>query len=322
MNTTTPNPIAHILREHKVMILDGAMATELERHGLNLNDSLWSAKVLYEKPQAIYDVHYSYLKAGADCIGTCSYQASLEGFLQKGFTQEEAYNLIKKSAQLALQAREDFIKNEPSFKNPLANRPQPLVAACIGPYGAYLADGSEYRGDYQVTPQALREFHLPRIQTMLDAGVDLLAFETLPCLSEVEVLLDLLQQFPQAYAWFSLSIKDPQHLCDGTPLADCAKLLNTSEQVAAIGVNCTALHNISPVIQTLKAVTSKPILAYPNSGETYDATTKTWHGNCDCNHNLATLAVQWVEQGIQLIGGCCRTTPQDIAALSHNLRQS
>lgn len=312
---TITDPIKKILSHYEIMILDGAMATELEQHGLDLNDSLWSAKVLYEQPQAIYDVHYSYLKAGADCITTCSYQATLDGFIKKGFSHIKAVELIQKSADLARQAKQNFIKNEP-----LMNRPEPLVAASIGPYGAFLADGSEYRGNYNVSADVLRQFHLPRIEIMLDAGVDLLAFETIPSMLEIEVLLELLSLHPQAFAWFSLSIADPEHLCDGEQITNCVKLLSLSNQVAAVGVNCTSLENISPVIKIIKNTTDKPILVYPNSGETYNPVTKTWHG-CGCNLDIGAMAKQWAQEGANLIGGCCRTTPKDIAKIAHTFRE-
>lgn len=309
------NPITQILDKYPVMVLDGAMATELERHGHNLNDKLWSAKVLLENPQTIYDVHYDYFKAGADCATTCSYQASIEGFAQRGIYETEARKLIRKTVELAQQARADFIKQEG-----LVNRPQPLVAASIGPYGAFMADGSEYRGNYGVSAQVLHNFHQTRIEVVLDAGADLLAFETMPSKPELEVLLELLAQYPQAHAWFSLSVKDPEYLCDGTALSECARFLSQSEQVAAIGVNCTALENVSPVIRTLKTATDKPILVYPNSGEVYDAVTKTWHGGCSCHEGFSTLAKQWVQDGARLIGGCCRTTPTDIAQVVSAVR--
>lgn len=313
--TSSLDPIAHILARYPAMVIDGAMATELEARGHNLNDALWSAKLLLENPQVIYDVHHAYFKAGADCATTCSYQASVAGFAQKGISREKAKSLIQKSVSLAQKARDNFWKEA----NP-KNRPFPVIAGSIGSYGAFLADGSEYRGDYQVGHEVLTEFHRPRMEWLLEAGVDLLAIETLPSFAELRVLLDLLAQYPKAVTWFSFSIRDAQHLCDGTPLSRCVELLNNSTQVAAIGVNCTALENVIPVIAHIKTFTQKPIIVYPNSGETYDAQSKTWHGHA-CGHaDFGTLARQWLNAGAKLIGGCCRTTPEDIRQIAKALR--
>ena len=320
------DPIARILAEYPAVVLDGAMATELERRGYNLNDTLWSAKLLQEDPQAIYDVHYDYFKAGADCAITCSYQASVEGFSAKGIDAKTAKALIQLSVQLALEARVDFWRelqldtNHVHINANHLKRPMPFVAASVGPYGAFLADGSEYKGCYGVSNARLREFHAQRIEWLLEAGADLLAFETMSSMPEVHVLAQLLQTHPNAYAWFSFSTKDGTHLCDGTPLEDAVHLLNDLPQVSAVGVNCTATENVLPAIATLKAATDKPILVYPNSGETYDAATKTWHSPACGALDFAELARQWYEAGARLIGGCCRTKPSDIAQVARVLR--
>lgn len=313
------NPIECILSKYPAVILDGAMATELEQRGYDLNDALWSAKLLMENPQAIYDVHYDYFKAGADCALTCSYQASVQGFATKGLDETAAKALIQQSVHLAQKARDDFWKAAQQ-ENTSNARPMPFIAASVGPYGAVLADGSEYRGNYGVSDDCLRKFHAQRLQWLCEAGADLLAFETIPSMPELQVLAQLLQTLPQTYAWFSFSIKDAKHLCDGMPLRDVARFLNDFSQVAAIGVNCTSTEHVMPAIAEIKAATNKPILVYPNSGETYDATTKTWHSpRCD-TLDFADLAKQWYDAGARLIGGCCRTTPRDIAQIAKTLR--
>lgn len=323
------NPIQYILQHFPLMVLDGAMATELERQGADLNDSLWSAKLLIENPEFIADVHRQYFEVGADCAITASYQATIEGFVAKGFTEQEAIHLIQKSVQIAIEARDQFwatyvqkyrteqpIEGSEDTLQPTDqyDRPKPLVAASVGPYGAFLADGSEYRGDYDLNEQQLIDFHRPRIQLLIEAGADILACETIPCLVEARAIFKVLEEFPGSYAWISFSAKDGQHISNGEHIADCAKWLHAHEQVAAVGINCTALEYIPSLIEQIATHTDKPIVVYPNSGEQYDPTTKTWHGH-SCEQNYGQQAQQWYSKGARLIGGCCRTTPNDIAQI-------
>lgn len=305
------NPVEQILQEFPMLILDGAMATELENYGCNLNDSLWSAKVLMESPQLIKQVHIDYFKAGADCAITASYQATVEGYKQKGLSESEATELIKESVRIATNARDEFWQ---SVDNQ-TNRPKPLVAASVGPYGAYLADGSEYRGNYSLSEDELVNFHRNRIQALVEAGADILACETIPCLVEAKAIVTVLKEFPGVYAWISFSAKDELHISDGERVADCVKWLDAQHQVAAIGINCTSPIYISSLIKEIQAQTTKPIVVYPNSGEVYDPTSKTW-GATSAEGSFGANAQHWYEAGAKLIGGCCKSKPSDIEAIA------
>lgn len=303
------NPVARLLAEHPTLLLDGALATELEARGCDLTDPLWSAKVLIENPELIYQVHLDYFNAGAQCAITASYQATPQGFLRRGLDQEQSLALIAKSVQLAQRARRDYLAVHPQAA-PL------LIAGSVGPYGAYLADGSEYRGDYRLAQDDMIAFHRPRIAALAAAGVDLLACETLPSFAELQALLTLLQEFPTLGAWFAFTLRDSQHLSDGTPLTEVLSALRGNPQVLAIGINCISLDKVAPALRQLGALADKPLLVYPNSGEHYDAVSKTWH-TCGGEHgSLADQATEWRTLGAQLIGGCCRTTPQDIRAIA------
>ncbi|MEW6285084.1 MAG: homocysteine S-methyltransferase [Chloroflexota bacterium] len=305
------NPIASILNHYPVLVIDGALATELERRGYNLKDELWSAKVLLEEPAAIKQLHYDYFKAGADCAITASYQATLEGFMKRGLNAEQAYALLQKSVKLAVEARDEFWADE---KN-RAGRAKPFVAASIGPYGAYLADGSEYRGDYGLTEEQLIEFHRPRMKALIEAGAELLACETIPSPLEARALVKLLGEFPGVSAWISFSCKDEAHVCEGERLEVCIRQVEVSPQVAAVGVNCTSPRFIPALIREAKKATAKPILVYPNSGETYDASKNDWDGH-PVYASFGEEAKVWYETGARLIGGCCRTSPEDIQVIA------
>ena len=305
------NPIEVLLKNKKIIVIDGALATELERRGCDLNDALWSAKVLLEQPELIRQVHLDYFNAGADCAITASYQATVQGFAKRGLSEVESIALMKKSVQLADEARTMFMAANPE-------RSRPFIAASVGPYGAFLADGSEYRGDYSLSRDELVEFHRPRVKALLEAGADVLACETIPCLLEAKALLRLLQEYPAAQAWFTFSAKDESHSCHGELISDCAKLLNDSEQVVAIGVNCTAPKYITRLIEAIKSATDKPIVVYPNSGEVYNPETNTWHGETHAD-DFGEQARAWYAAGAHLIGGCCRTTPEHISAIASSL---
>jgi len=308
------NPFARF--QDVPVVLDGAMASELERRGCDLNDELWSARVLIEQPELIRQVHFDYFAAGADVATTASYQASFSGFAKRGLDEAAAAELMQRSVQLAQQARDEFWADAANH----AGRQKPLVAASVGPYGAMLADGSEYRGDYGRSETELMDFHRPRIAALLAAAPDLLACETIPCAVEARAIARVLQQdFPQAAAWISFSCRDDANLSDGTPLLAAVAELEAYPQIVAVGVNCTAPRHIVPLLQTLAAQTGKRLLTYPNSGEAYDAVTKTWHGSSD-PMAFAEAARQWRLAGASCIGGCCRTSPDDIRALAGWLR--
>ncbi|KTS35221.1 homocysteine S-methyltransferase [Pantoea sp. Ap-870] len=302
------NPIAAALTHTDTLILDGALATELEARGCNLADTLWSAKVLMENPELIYQVHYDYFAAGANVAITASYQATPLGFAARGLDSGQASALIRQSVTLAQRARDDY-RAASGSEAPL------LVAGSVGPYGAYLANGAEYRGDYALPAAEMKDFHRPRVAALLEAGVDLLACETLPSFGEIQALISLLAEFPHSSAWFSFTLRDAQHLSDGTPLSKVAEVINAAPQVVAVGLNCVALESVTPALQTLQALTDKPLLVYPNSGEQYDAVSKSWH-SAPSGCTLHDKFPEWQQAGARLIGGCCRTTPQDIAAIA------
>ncbi len=311
------NPIASILDLYPVLVIDGALATELERRGCSLKDDLWSAKILLEQPEIIKQVHLDYFKAGADCAITASYQATIEGFAKRGLTEREAVALIQKSVKLAIEARDEFWADESNR----AGRSKPFVAASVGPYGAFLADGSEYRGNYGLTEKELMDFHRPRMKALVEAGADMLACETIPCLVEAQAIAKLLKEFPTIPAWISFTARDEEHISEGQVFADCVKELENNAQIAAIGINCTSPRYIPALIHGARKVTEKPILVYPNSGETYDARQSHWNGD-PVLHSFGEEARKWYDAGARLIGGCCRTTPEDIRVIASWARTS
>ena len=290
------------------LLLDGGLSNELERQGCNLNQKLWSAKLLESNPEAIILAHLSYLESGAQCIITSSYQATLPGFMAIGYDKPSASGLILKSVQLAEEARSRFL-----LQNPHASKP--LIAASIGPYGAYLADGSEYRGDYVISDQELTDFHEPRINLLDHSTADILACETIPGFQEAKVLSEILENVKKP-AWISFSCKDGKHISDGTPIEQCAAYFAHHPTVFAIGVNCTSPEFISALIRSIKTKSgNKKIVVYPNSGAVYHAESKTWSGLSDLS-SCEVMAKEWMDLGADIIGGCCGIGPEQIKAMS------
>jgi homocysteine S-methyltransferase len=303
-------PLEALLAARPVVILDGALATEMERRGADLFDPLWSAKYLIEQPGLIRAVHADYFKAGADVATTATYQATFEAFQRRGMDREAAAQLMRDAVRLATEAREEFW-SVPANRE---GRQRPLVAASIGPYGAMLADGSEYRGHYARSDGQLRDFHRLRFEVLAESGADLLAFETIPCLREALVLARLLEEFPSMSAWISFSCQDGSRNSEGEDIGACAAALQPCSQIAAVGMNCTRPEFVESLLRRLREHTGKPLLVYPNSGETYDATAKVWRGNPHLR-TFADQARSWYDAGARIMGGCCRTTPRDIKAI-------
>lgn len=295
--------IASRLDEGGTIVLDGGLSTELERLGADLRDALWSAKVLLEDPDLIRAAHLAYFEAGAEVAITSSYQASFEGFAARGLDEATTADILRGSVGLAREARD---RHGSGF-----------VAASVGPYGAVLGNGSEYTGDYPAGGRELAGFHRRRLEVLDRAGADLLAIETIPSIVEVSALVRLLDGC-RTPAWVSFTCRDGSTLRDGTPFAEAAALAASSDHVIAVGVNCTAPRHVGPLLEAARAVTTKPLVAYPNRGAAWDATRKTWAGPVS-TEDLATLAPAWRAAGARLIGGCCGTGPDDVVAIAHVL---
>lgn len=319
MNAGRADPVGAWLAAEPRLVLDGGLATELERRGADLRDPLWSARLLIEQPALIRAVHLDYFRAGADVATSASYQASFEGFARRGLGADEAAGLMRLSVQLACEARDAFWRETEAGAGAGGHAPvrrRPLVAASVGPYGAMRADGSEYRGNYPLDEAGLMDFHRSRLRLLAAAGADLLACETIPCLAEARALARLLDELPGTAAWISFSCRDDRHDSQGEVFSECVAALEGFAGVVAIGLNCTAPQHVEPLLAQARLCTHKPLLVYPNAGEVWNATDKVWQAPAGHRHRaFDEMAMAWAASGARLIGGCCRTTPADIAAV-------
>jgi homocysteine S-methyltransferase len=303
--------LSEILASQGFAVLDGGLATELERQGADLRDPLWSAKQLLEAPDQIRLVHEAYFAAGADVAISASYQASLAGFAARGLTRGEALRLIALSVELAQEARQRFWTGAGPAVEP---RVWPLVAGSVGPYGAARSDGSEYRGSYGVTRQELVDFHGPRLEALVAAGPDLFAIETIPSPDEAVVVLELLQAWPDVRAWVSFTCRGERRVSEGQPVTEAIPAVAAHPQVAAVGFNCIAPGLAERLLTIAVSLTDKPLVVYPNSGERWDAEGRRWHAGHG-SFDFGEAAPHWLARGARLIGGCCRTTPETIRSI-------
>ena len=296
--------------EHHPMILDGGLATELERRGADLSDHLWSARILIDHPDLIRDVHRDYFRAGANVAITATYQASGEGFAADGIGRAQAAELMRRAVGLARSAREQ------------ADREGLQIAASLGPYGAMRADGSEYTGDYgDASDDDLIRFHRSRIEVLAAEGPDLFAAETIPSMRETDALAGVLVEVPEIPSWVSFSCRDGARIADGTPIEDAARVAASIPSVTAVGINCTPARFVVPLLERLRTAVSIPLVVYPNAGGRWDAAGRTWVDAAEIDPEyLADAAEAWVGEGARWVGGCCGFGVDAITALARALK--
>jgi homocysteine S-methyltransferase len=303
-------PFLTALQHEGALLLDGGLATQLEAQGADLSDRLWSARLLAEDPEAVVAAHLAFFRAGARVATTASYQATFEGFARRGLRHEEAVGLLGRSVDLADQARQRA--SEEGIGGPL------FVAASVGPYGAMLADGSEYRGRYGRTVGQLRDFHRERLEVLAAAGPDVLAVETIPELEEAVAVAGLVGEIDGAIAWISFSCADGARINGGAPIEEAVLAVADLPGVVAVGFNCTAPEHADELVARIGAVTDLPVVAYPNSGEGWDAVNRRWTGAV-AGRIDADAAARWHAGGARLVGGCCRVTPDQVRLLGDGL---
>ncbi|MFI6703591.1 homocysteine S-methyltransferase [Streptomyces sp. NPDC050509] len=280
------------------VVLDGGLSNQLKAQGCDLSDELWSARLLVDSPEQIEAAHAAYVRAGAQVLITSSYQATYEGFAQRGVGRDEASALLARSVELARDAAEV----EPR---------EVWVAASVGPYGAMLADGSEYRGRYGLSVAELERFHRPRIETLAAAGPDVLALETVPDADEAQALLRAAEGCGVP-VWLSYSIAGERTRA-GQPLAEAFALAAGNASVIAVGVNCCEPGDTDRAVEIAAEVTGKPVVVYPNSGEEWDAVARGWRGDPAFDPSRVR---SWQAAGARLVGGCCRVGPAEITELA------
>jgi homocysteine S-methyltransferase len=291
------------------IVLDGGLATQLEAMGADLSDALWSARLLADAPDLVEAAHLAFFRAGARVATTASYQATFEGFAARGIGHGDAARLLRRSVELAARARTDAL--DEGITGPL------FVAASIGPYGASLADGAEYRGGYGRSAGWLADFHRERLAVLAATDADVLGIETIPEVEEAAALASLVAERDGAAAWMSFTCADGSRIRSGAPIEEAVAAVAGSAGIAAVGINCTAPVHVAELIARIRAVTDLPIVVYPNSGEAWDAAGRRWTGHGEPDDRVdGAAAARWVAAGARLVGGCCRVGPEQIASIA------
>ena len=285
-------------------VLDGGLSFPLEEKKILMNTNLWTAELLISNPELIREVHINYIDSGAQIITTSSYQASFKSLKKRGYTEIQSKNIILKSVEIL----EEIKKN---YDNKI------IIAASIGPYGSYLADGSEYVGNYNISKEYFFNFYKKKIDLLDSSNVDVLAFETIPSYKEAKVIANILKGTKKK-SWISFSCKNEKEISDGTKLEKCCEYLNNHSKIFGVGVNCTSPKYISKLISILKRkLKNKKIIIYPNSGEIYDGKNKNWIGNN--NRTFESYIDEWLNLGVDILGGCCRVGPKEIKKIKDKI---
>jgi S-methylmethionine-dependent homocysteine/selenocysteine methylase len=302
--------LAHALSAGPI-VLDGGLSNQLEAQGADLRDELWSARLLADDPAQITAAHASYYASGAQVVITSSYQASFQGFATRGIDHAQAAQLLRRSVELAREAESAAAEHD-------GDQPRELwVAASVGPYGAVLADGSEYRGRYGLSVGDLEAFHAPRLEVLTGAQPDLLALETIPDADEAEALMNLVRG-SGVPCWLSFSVTGRKTRA-GQPLKEAFSLAADVDEVIAVGVNCCAPQDVLGAVEVASSVTGKPVVVYPNSGESWDAQARAWREESTFDRGLVR---SWIDAGARLIGGCCRVGPDAIRQVADVVRET
>jgi homocysteine S-methyltransferase len=287
---------------HRIVVLDGGLSTQLEIRGAEFSGQLWTGRALLEHPEMVREAHHDFVDAGAEIISTASYQVSRAGFLEVGLTAEDADRALVRSVELAREATKGT---------------HVRVAASVGPYGAILHDGSEYRGNYGLSQQALEDFHRERIEILASSHPDFFAVETIPEITEAKAVAAVLADYPDIPAWVSFSCADDRHISSGETIEDAVAAIADLPSLIAVGVNCLPPEFIAPLATRIAAVSDIPIIGYPNRGGVWDAATETWSGHTP--KTLAQWLGTWRDAGVTYVGGCCGHGATAIAQLKETL---
>lgn len=292
------NKVNNWINQQDHILIDSSMSTGLEERGLKLNSNLWTAAALESHEDLIVDVHKKYFDAGSSMTTTNTYQASVPGLVKAGYSEDQAIALIKKAVELADRGRNESTNPNPKW-----------LLGGVGPYGAFLANGSEYTGDYSLTDEEYIAFHEGRIKATVEAGIDVLILETFPNINELKAITEYTKQFDIPVI-VAASLRDESHLADGSSLIEVAAFLESQEHVIAYGLNCTKPQLVTPALKVLKQSNPahKPFIAFPNSGATYNPEIKEWNHDDLSFEEFDELIAQWFNLDLKFVGGCCCMT--------------
>ena len=282
------------LSKEPILLLDGAMGTELFRRGVKTRLPSWSAHALIENPTIVCEVHEDYIRAGAEIITTDTFRTTSRALQKEGLSQR-AKELTHLAVNLAKQAR-----------NQCADQPV-WIAGSVAPLeDCYEPDLSP---DLETAFREHREF----IGWLVEAGVDLILIETMNTVREAIAAARAAETcgVPMFISWTCAS---DGNILNGESLKEAVSSLEQYKPSAFL-VNCTASKNIGPALWKMcEAATKVPIGAYANIGKPEPV--YGWEFTHELDPSAyAREAEDWVRQGAKIVGGCCGTTPDHISEL-------
>jgi homocysteine S-methyltransferase len=281
----------------EIKLLDGSLSYPLEKQGYNLNKKLWTGDALINDPNVIKKVHKDYLIAGVDFISTSTYQISYNVLEAMDYSLNEIKDVFKRSVNLVEQAiQETNIKREIK------------IVGSYGPYGASLSNGSEYTGKYDTSDNIIMDYHIKNMNIIKELDIDIILYETIPCLREIEILSKLVEEYKKE-VWVSFTCNKDLEFRDGSSIIKACKILSSIEVISTIGINCFSPLLAEKAIKKLKDNSNKKILIYPNSGEIYNNKDKDWYGE---KYFDRSMIKKWLALSPDIIGGCCRVGFEDI----------
>jgi len=281
----------------EIKLLDGSLSYPLEKQGYNLNKKLWTGDALINDPNVIKKIHKDYLVAGVDFISTSTYQISYRVLKEMGYNLNEIKDIFKRSVDLVQDAIE-----ETKIKRKVK------IVGSYGPFGASLSDGSEYTGKYKTSDEIIMSYHIDNMNIIKELGIDIILYETIPCLREIEILSKVVEEYKKE-VWISFTCNKDLEFRDGTSIMKACKIISSIENISTIGINCFSPLLAEKAIKKLKKNSNKKILIYPNSGEIYNNKDKNWYGEKYFDNSMIK---KWLALSPDIIGGCCRVGFEDI----------
>lgn len=322
------NRIADLMKE-RILILDGAMGTMLQRYKFSEKDFRserfkgWPQPLQgnndllsLTQPAAIEEIHRKYLEAGADILETNTFSATRIGMADYGM-EELVYEINYESARIAVQVAREFTEREP-------HKPR-FVAGSIGPTNktASMSPDVNDPGFRAVSFDGLRAAYKEQVEALLDGGVDLLLVETIFDTLNAKAALFAIEEVKEERQievpiMVSGTITDASGRTLSGQTAEAFLISVSHIPMLSVGFNCAlGASQLVPHLEVLSGKTSAAISAHPNAGlpnafGTYDQTPK----------EMALEIREYLEKGlINIVGGCCGTTPEHIKVLAEMVRE-
>ena len=294
MTNISNHPFVNLFKNNDLVILGGAMGTELQRRGYKTKLPLWSAGANTDVPELVKEIHLDYFNAGADICITNTFRTTPRTYKKLG-REQDAHDALTKSVELALDAKEKIGRN----------------VFCGGSY-APLEDC--YCPELVPSKDELEHEHGQLAQWLKEAGVDFLMPETINDKNEAQAMAQAASNATLPFI-ISFVTDEKGKLLDGSDISEVLEVTDFPERVA-VSLNCREIDTIDSAFNVLKEKYNGIVGLYPNGfGHPHDDLGWVFEDTPDSADKFANTALKWNQSGAKLIGGCCGATPDYIQAL-------